>query len=155
MWWQKMYHKYLWFNSCSIVVSNYSMIILAYITTMKLHKLDICFILLQVRWNLDNVNRFVSTHSFINDAHFEYWQNVGRQNTSLAYLVSVRNRSLLQYLIRHYIKHIILLAPLQAPMPEAFLLELRFFPFLKNNNNNISNFHFDLKRTITFKQFRD
>ena len=53
-----MYHKYLPFNSCSIVVSNYIMIILAYITTMKLHKLDICFIILQVRWNLDNVNRF-------------------------------------------------------------------------------------------------
>ena len=62
---------------------------------------------------------------------FEYWQNVGRQNTLLAYLVSVRNRSLLQCLIRHYIKHIILLALLQAPMPEAFLRELRFFPFLK------------------------
>ena len=56
-----MHHKYLRFNSCSIVVSNYNMIILAYITTMKLHKLDICFILLQVRWNLDNVNLFVST----------------------------------------------------------------------------------------------
>ena len=86
---------------------------------------------------------------------FEYWQNVERQNTLLAYLVSVRNRSLLQCLIRHYIKHIILLALLQAPMPEAFLRELRFFPFPKKSNNNISNFHFDLKRTITFKQFLD
>ena len=29
------------------------------------------------------------------------------------------------------------------------------FPFPKKNNNNISNFHFDLKRTISFKQFLD
>ena len=29
------------------------------------------------------------------------------------------------------------------------------FPSPKKNNNNISNFHFDLKRTINFKQFLD
>ena len=101
---------------------------------------------------------------------FEYWQNVGRQNTLLAYLVSVRNRSLLQCLIRHYIKHIILLALLQAPMPEAFLRELRFFPFLKkatttfptstsilNAQSLLNNFLINLKcfgdKQITFPSF--
>ena len=29
------------------------------------------------------------------------------------------------------------------------------FPSPKKNNNNISNFHFDLKRTINFKQLLD
>ena len=84
--------------------------------------------------------------SFINEARVEYWQNIGRQNNLLAFVASVRNRFLV-------VRNRFLLLP--VPLPEAFLRVLRFFPLLKKNNNNISNFHFDLKRTINFKQFLD
>ena len=78
--------------------------------------------------------------------------------------------SLLQCLIRYYIKHIILLALLPVPLPEAFLRVLRFFALLKkttttfptstsilNARSILSNFLINLKcfgdKQITFPSF--
>lgn len=66
-------------------------------------------------------------HSFINEAYFEYWKNIGRQNTLLAYFVSVRNR--------------VLVAMLNPTLHKAYYLVgsfsrwklrvLKFFPLLQ------------------------
>ena len=164
-----MYHKYLRFNYCSIVVSNYIMIILAYVTTMKLHKLDICFILLQLRWNLNNVNRFVST-VLLTKRILSTDKILDVKIICQLLQPVIEIDSLLQCLIRHYIKHIILLALLPVPMPEAFLRVLRFFPLLKkttttfptstsilNARSLLNNFLINLKcfrdKQITFPSF--
>ena len=118
---------------------------------------------------MDNVNRFVSTvlltkRILSTDKMLDI--------KILRYLLQpvLEIDSLLQCLIRHYIKHIILLALLPLPLPEAFLRVLRFFPLLKrtkttfptstsilNARSILSNFLINLKcfgdKQITFPSF--
>ena len=89
------------------------------------------------------INRFVSTVSLTKCIIFEYWQNIGRQNTLLAYIATVRKGFPVAMLFPKLYKAYYLIVSFSRTNARGFSAGARVFPSPKKNN--ISNFSFDLK----------